>query len=155
MADAGGTGCCPSALVLWHRTALPSAMQPTLTPSWRAPTHTLSCAPQYPAVLWLLALEDDLKTRVPWPAALLGHELGEEVSCVLPGPEGLLVTQLVHYGLRWDTQEGGRGTPEPNTADCAMPRPHAVPAFTYCHCCGAAGSAAPRSGSLTCAWSWA
>ncbi len=70
--------------------------------------HPIPTAPpplaQYPAVLWLLCLEDDLKTRVPWPAALLGHELGEEVSCVLPGHEGLLVTQLVHYGLRWDAR---------------------------------------------------
>ena len=49
----------------------------------------------------LLSLEDDLKSCVPWPPALLEHELGEEICCVLPpGPDGVCVTQLVHCGPR-------------------------------------------------------
>ncbi|KXZ46101.1 hypothetical protein GPECTOR_47g378 [Gonium pectorale] len=58
-------------------------------------------AKAYPAVVCLLTLEDDLKSCVPWPAPLLEHELGEEICCLLPpGPDGVVLTQLVHCGPR-------------------------------------------------------
>eukprot|EP00198_Chlamydomonas_reinhardtii_P009294 XP_001698631.1 predicted protein [Chlamydomonas reinhardtii] len=77
-----------------------AALMPGLLEAPVGPVALATCQ-VYPAVTCLLSLEDDLKSCVPWPPALLEHELGEEICCVLPpGPDGVCVTQLVHCGPR-------------------------------------------------------